>query len=197
MVAKKRSAACPSALLVLAKLSVIWRSSSADRSVSRLESRTRMIVSETFCVPRAASDTLRIFSSAQNLHRVFRRTSFTCFSAISCGPDFCIILAPLAGYDGPEILLKQFRRYVSWLLTGIWSNKPKRDQKGGNAPAGDREHRACASYPFRRDSLPDYQRCKTVRCQREVPGDGPYTSSSMSFCGLVWHASTNPASTSF
>ncbi|TYC70157.1 DUF1254 domain-containing protein, partial [Stappia sp. BW2] len=41
-----------------------------------------------------------------------------CFSADSCGPDFCLIFAPLAGYDVPEILLRQFRRYVSWLLTG-------------------------------------------------------------------------------
>ncbi|MBG6148245.1 hypothetical protein IWQ51_006405, partial [Labrenzia sp. EL_142] len=30
----------------------------------------------------------------------------------------CLIFAPLAGYDVPEILLKQFDRFVSWSLTG-------------------------------------------------------------------------------
>ncbi|MAM89842.1 MAG: hypothetical protein CMI15_00005, partial [Opitutaceae bacterium] len=58
------------------------------------------------------------FSSAENLRRVLRRISFTCFSADPSGPDFCLIFAPLAGYDVPEILLKQFGRSVSWSLTG-------------------------------------------------------------------------------
>ncbi|WP_276913599.1 hypothetical protein, partial [Hyphomonas atlantica] len=47
------------------------------------------------------------------------------FSADPSGPDFCLIFAPLAGYDVPEILLKQFGRSVSWSLTGnIPSNIP-------------------------------------------------------------------------
>ncbi|WP_206750912.1 hypothetical protein, partial [Marinicauda algicola] len=39
-------------------------------------------------------------------------------SADPSGPDFCLIFVPLAGYDVPEILLKQFSRSVSWSLTG-------------------------------------------------------------------------------
>ncbi len=47
---------------------------------------------------------MRIFSSAENLRRVLRRMSITYLSAVSCGPDFCLICARLMGYDEPEFV---------------------------------------------------------------------------------------------
>src|SRR6185295_3611791 len=55
--------------------------------------------------PRSPSSTTRILSSAEKCRRVARRMSFTTCSAGSLtGPDFCLIFAPLKGYDEPEIL---------------------------------------------------------------------------------------------
>jgi hypothetical protein len=48
---------------------------------------------------------MRIFSSARYCLRVARRMSLMTFSAGGFGiPDFCLIFAPLTGYDEPEIL---------------------------------------------------------------------------------------------
>src|SRR3954451_15635513 len=55
--------------------------------------------------PRRPSSTMRIFSSAPYCLRVARRMSFaTCSAEAFCVPAFCLIFAPLKGYDEPEIL---------------------------------------------------------------------------------------------
>src|SRR3982751_2684655 len=67
--------------------------------------------SEMFSSPRNPSSTMRIFSSAPYCLRVARRISFTTCSADAfCVPDFCLIFAPLKGYDEPEILPSQLSR---------------------------------------------------------------------------------------
>src|ERR671911_1850854 len=55
--------------------------------------------------PRSPSSTMRILSSAEKCRRVARRMSRTsCSAGAFTGPDFSLILAPLKGYDEPEIL---------------------------------------------------------------------------------------------
>src|SRR6188508_520312 len=73
--------------------------------------------------PRSPSSTMRILSSAEKCRRVARRISFRTRSAGSLtGPDFCLIFAPLKGYDEPEILPYSIRK--SCLIAadaGHWS----------------------------------------------------------------------------
>src|SRR4051794_10521453 len=55
---------------------------------------------------------MRIFSSAPYCLRVARRMSFTtCSAEAFCVPAFCLIFAPLKGYDEPEILPSQLSRF--------------------------------------------------------------------------------------
>src|SRR4051794_17306642 len=62
--------------------------------------------------PRRPSSTMRIFSSAPYCLRVARRMSFaTCSAEAFCVPAFCLIFAPLKGYDEPEILPSQLSRF--------------------------------------------------------------------------------------
>src|SRR3954462_8006414 len=62
--------------------------------------------------PRRPSSTMRIFSSAPYCLRVARRISFaTCSAEAFCVPAFCLIFAPLKGYDEPEILPSQLSRF--------------------------------------------------------------------------------------
>src|SRR3954467_1815207 len=62
--------------------------------------------------PRRPSSTMRIFSSAPYCLRVARRMSFaTCTAEAFCVPAFCLIFAPLKGYDEPEILPSQLSRF--------------------------------------------------------------------------------------
>src|SRR6188472_1805600 len=61
--------------------------------------------------PRSPSSTMRILSSAEKCRRVARRISFrTCSAGSLTGPDFCLIFAPLKGYDEPEILPSSIRK---------------------------------------------------------------------------------------
>jgi hypothetical protein len=57
--------------------------------------------------PRKPANTILIFSSAEYFLRVARRMLRTCCSAVSAGPDFCVIFASFKGYDEPEILRYQ------------------------------------------------------------------------------------------
>src|SRR6187455_3299884 len=62
--------------------------------------------------PRRHSSTMRIFSSAEYCLRVARRMSLmTCSDGAFPVPDFCLIFAPLKGYDEPEILRSQLSRF--------------------------------------------------------------------------------------
>src|SRR5690606_27504753 len=62
--------------------------------------------------PRKPSSTMRIFSSAEYCLRVARRMSLmTCSAGAFPVPDFCLIFAPLKGYDEPEILRSQLSRF--------------------------------------------------------------------------------------
>src|SRR5678815_3015994 len=62
--------------------------------------------------PRRPSSTMRIFSSAPYCLRVARRMSLMTVSADAFPvPDFCLIFAPLKGYDEPEILRSQPGRF--------------------------------------------------------------------------------------
>src|SRR3954454_12030228 len=62
--------------------------------------------------PRRPSSTMRIFSSAPYCLRVARRMSVTtCSAEAFCVPAFCLIFAPLKGYDEPEILPSQLSRF--------------------------------------------------------------------------------------
>src|ERR671911_2263186 len=62
--------------------------------------------------PRRPSSTMRIFSSAPYCLRVTRRMSLmTCSAGAFPVPDFCLIFAPLKGYDEPEILRYQLSRF--------------------------------------------------------------------------------------
>src|SRR3954454_19597398 len=62
--------------------------------------------------PRRPSSTMRIFSSAPYCLRVARRMSFaTCSAEAFCVRAFCLIFAPLKGYDEPEILPSQLSRF--------------------------------------------------------------------------------------
>src|SRR5690606_9949651 len=62
--------------------------------------------------PRRPSSTIRIFSSAPYCLRVARRMSLmTCSAGAFPVPDFCLIFAPLKGYDEPEILRSQLSRF--------------------------------------------------------------------------------------
>src|SRR5215207_10142867 len=60
--------------------------------------------------PRSPSSTMRILSSAEKCRRVARRISrTTCSTGSRTGPDFCLIFAPVKGYDEPEILPSSIR----------------------------------------------------------------------------------------
>src|SRR4051794_18775859 len=62
--------------------------------------------------PRRPSSPMRIFSSAPYCLRVARRMSFaTCSAEAFCVRAFCLIFAPLKGYDEPEILPSQLSRF--------------------------------------------------------------------------------------
>src|SRR5688572_25246306 len=55
---------------------------------------------------------MRIFSSAEYCLRVARRMSLmTCSAGAFPVPDFCLIFAPLKGYDEPEILRYQLSQF--------------------------------------------------------------------------------------
>src|SRR5687768_12888175 len=55
---------------------------------------------------------MRIFSSAEYCLRVARRMSLIiCSAGAFPVPDFCLIFAPLKGYDEPEILRSQLSRF--------------------------------------------------------------------------------------
>src|SRR5919106_4623721 len=61
--------------------------------------------------PRSPSSTMRILSAAEKCRRVARRISFTtCSAGPLAGADFCLIFAPLKGYDEPEILPSSTRQ---------------------------------------------------------------------------------------
>jgi hypothetical protein len=58
----------------------------------------------------------RLFSSAEYCLRVARRMSLmTCSAGAFPVPDFCLIFAPLKGYDEPEILRSQLSRLVPYV----------------------------------------------------------------------------------
>src|SRR5690606_22093386 len=62
--------------------------------------------------PRRPSSTMRIFSSAEYCLRVARRMSLmTCSAGAFPVPGFCLIFAPLKGYDEPEILRSQLNHF--------------------------------------------------------------------------------------
>jgi hypothetical protein len=62
--------------------------------------------------PRKTSSTMRIFSSAEYCLRVARRMSLmTCSAGAFPVPDFCLIFAPLKGYDELEILRSLLSRF--------------------------------------------------------------------------------------
>src|SRR4029079_15040066 len=55
---------------------------------------------------------MRIFSSAEYCLWVARRMSLIiCSVGAFPAPDFCLIFAPLKGYDEPEILRSQLSRF--------------------------------------------------------------------------------------
>ena len=81
--------------------------------------------------PRRPSSTMRIFSSAPYCLRVARRMSLTtCSAGAFCVPAFCLIFAPLKGYDEPEILLSQLSRFCLIGADAGHSSQPFRPSRG-------------------------------------------------------------------
>src|SRR3954471_25061275 len=99
--------------------------------------------------PRRPSSTMRIFSSAPYCLRVARRMSFaTCSAEAFCVPAFCLIFAPLKGYDEPEILPSQLSRFC--LISADAGHRGRRLLTEGGERAVGRDEPVVGSSEVRR-----------------------------------------------